>query len=158
MMGLILMPDTLDANMQDAKIMKIKRGSICFVNLNPVIGHEQAGTRPCLVISADEFNNGGAGLVIVLPLTTTEREIPAHIEICSPEGGLNYNSFAMCEMVRSISKKRIIKTIGVVSEETMIRIEKNITRLLGLWGHQLGSRGQIFNIDKPVVEVFKNGE
>jgi len=111
--------------------MKIKRGSICLANLNPVTGHEQAGTRPCLVISAEGFNNGGADLVIVLPLTKTERGIPAHIEICSPEGGLSYKSFAMCEMIRSISKKRIIKNLGIVSDDTMIQAEKNLTRLLG---------------------------
>ncbi len=115
--------------------MKIKRGTICLVNLNPVIGHEQAGTRPCLVVSADGFNNGRADLLIVLPLTTTEREIPAHIEIRSPEGGLNYKSFAMCEMVRSISKDRIIKNMGIVSDETLILVEKNMRRLLGFSGY-----------------------
>jgi mRNA interferase MazF len=111
--------------------MKIKRGSICLVNLNPVRGHEQAGSRPCLVTSVDRLNNGPAGLLIVLPITTAERGIPAHIEILPPEGGLNYKSFAMCEMVRSISKERIIKSIGIVSDDTMIQVEKNLKQLLG---------------------------
>ena len=72
-------------------------------------------------------------MVIVVPLTTSERGIPAHIEICPPEGGLKYKNYAMCEMIRSISKERMSKRLGIVSDDTMIRIEKNLKRLLGFY-------------------------
>ena len=62
------------------------RGEIWLADLNPIRGHEQAGTRPVLVVSTNLFNKGPAGLVFVLPLTRTNRRIPAHIPIDKPEG------------------------------------------------------------------------
>ncbi len=68
------------------------RGEIWLADLNPICGHEQAGTRPVLVVSTDLFNHGPAGLVFVLPLTRTDRRIPAHIPIAPPEGGVTSRS------------------------------------------------------------------
>ncbi|NCR44934.1 MAG: type II toxin-antitoxin system PemK/MazF family toxin, partial [Microcystis aeruginosa SX13-01] len=55
---------------------EITRGEIWLADLNPVRGHEQAGKRPCLVISADLFNQGASGLVVVLPVTSKDKGIP----------------------------------------------------------------------------------
>ena len=52
------------------------RGAVWLVDLNPTKGHEQAGIRPGLVVSNDIFNHGPAGLVVLLPLTTRDRQIP----------------------------------------------------------------------------------
>lgn len=52
---------------------KIARGEIWLVDLNPVRGHEQAGKRPCLIISVDLFNQGTSGLVVVLPITSKDK-------------------------------------------------------------------------------------
>ncbi|MGK7924030.1 MAG: type II toxin-antitoxin system PemK/MazF family toxin [Spirulina sp.] len=71
-------------------------------NLNPVKGREQAGNRPCLIISVDLFNQGASGLVIVLPLTSKEKGIPFHVEVLPPEGGLKMKSFIKTEDIRSI--------------------------------------------------------
>ncbi|MGI6209653.1 MAG: type II toxin-antitoxin system PemK/MazF family toxin [Anaerolineae bacterium] len=64
------------------------RGDIWLVDLGPTPGHEQAGRRPALVVSTDAFNQGPAGLVVVLPITTTERGIPLHVPVNPPEGGV----------------------------------------------------------------------
>ena len=60
---------------------EITRGEIWLADLNPVRGHEQAGKRPCLVISADLFNQGASGLVVVLPVTSKDKGIPFHLKM-----------------------------------------------------------------------------
>jgi mRNA interferase MazF len=54
------------------------RGEIWLVNLDPVQGHEQGGKRPALVVSDDTFNQGPAGLVLVVPNTSRQKSIPIH--------------------------------------------------------------------------------
>src|SRR5262245_32085535 len=67
------------------------RGDVWLADLGTGAGHEQHGRRPVLVLSVDDFNNGPAGLVTVLPLTSKvakSRNIPAHVPIHPPDGGL----------------------------------------------------------------------
>lgn len=103
-----------------------------MLDLDPTRGHEQSGTRPALVMSADLFNAGPAGLIIVLPITSRQRGIRSHIAITPPEGGLNMPSFIKCEDVRSISKERLIRRLGSVSSETMESVEATMRILLDL--------------------------
>ena len=110
----------------------ILRGEIWLADLNPIRGHEQAGRRPVLVISDDLFNEGPAGLVVVLPITTTLRRIPLHVTIHPPEGGLKTTSAVLCEAIRSISNERCLKKWGLVSIETLFQIEDRLKILLGL--------------------------
>ena len=60
-------------------------GEVWLVDLSPTRGHEQAGRRPCLVISVNLFNQGPAGLAVVLPITTQEKGIPFHVEVIPPK-------------------------------------------------------------------------
>ncbi|HAU32060.1 MAG: mRNA interferase [Desulfotomaculum sp. 46_296] len=108
------------------------RGEIWFVDLNPIRGHEQAGKRPALIVSVDLFNSGPAGLIVILPLTTKEKGIPFHVEICPPEGGLKEKSFVKCEDIRSVSRERLLLRIGMVSLATIEAIEDRIRILLNL--------------------------
>jgi len=108
------------------------RGEIWFVDLSPVCGREQAGKRPALVISVDLFNNGPAGLIVVLPITTKEKGIPFHLEIYPPEGGLKEKSLIKCEDIRSISKERLLSRLGAVSTVTMKAVEDRVRILLNL--------------------------
>ena len=95
-------------------------------------GHEQAGKRPCLVISVDLFNQGASGLVVVLPITSNDKGIPFHIKINSPDGGIKTQSFIKCEDVRSISVERLDKCWGTVSSETLAEVEDRLKILMGL--------------------------
>lgn len=108
------------------------RGEIWWVDLNPVKGHEQAGRRPGLILSVDTFNHGPAGIVIVIPITKTDRRIPFHVPVCPPEGGLTYKSFIKCEDIRSVSTERLSGRIGGVSLTTLREVEDRIKILLGL--------------------------
>jgi mRNA interferase MazF len=112
--------------------LKPRRGEIWLADLDPTRGHEQRGKRPVLVVSVDRFNEGPAGLVIVVPLTSRARGIPSHIRIAPPEGGLQTESFALVEAVRSISKTRLVRPWGPVSPGTLENVEVWMKTLLGL--------------------------
>lgn len=109
------------------------RGEIWLANLNPTQGHEQAGARPVLVVSANSFNHGPAGLVFVLPLTRTDRRIPIHVPIDPPEGGVSARSYILCDALRSISKDRFgPRPWGSVSGVTLRKVEDHLRILMDL--------------------------
>ena len=112
--------------------MKPSRFEVWTVNLDPVQGREQAGRRPALVISVDEFNHGPAGLVTVLPITGTDREIASHIPVDAPEGGLSKTSYILSDQARTISRERLDSRLGVIHPRTMAKVEDNLRILLGL--------------------------
>jgi mRNA interferase MazF len=108
------------------------RGDIWLADLNPVRGHEQAGRRPVLVVSVDAFNQSRATLVVVIPLTSTQRNIPFHVVVQPPEGGLTNPSYLLCEAVRSISKARLLIRWGGLRPATMAKVEDRLRVLMGL--------------------------
>lgn len=112
--------------------MSVGRGEIWLADLNPTQGHEQAGRRPVAVVSEDRLNNGPAGLVIVLPITSTIRPIPSHIAVAPPEGGLRVRSAVVCEAIRSISTGRLVERWGHLSVRSLARIEDVLRILLRL--------------------------
>lgn len=107
------------------------RGEIWLADLNPTLGHEQAGQRPVLIFSVDEFNEGPAELVVVMPLTSTIRPIPLHVVVQPPEGGLKVQSRILTDSIRSISKERLRERWGEVSPATMAAVESRVRTLLG---------------------------
>jgi mRNA interferase MazF len=108
------------------------RGEIWLTDLNPVRGREQAGKRPCLVVSVDIFNQSPAQLVVILPLTSKRKRISSHVRVLPPEGGLTMESFIKCEDVRSISVERLEQRYGTVSRETLAVVEDRLRILMGL--------------------------
>jgi mRNA interferase MazF len=107
------------------------RGEVWQADLDPIVGHEQGGTRPVIIVSADPLNQGPSQLVFVVPVTRTYCGIPFHVEIVPPEGGLRHRSFALCEMIRSISTDRVQFRIGEVDQSTMAQIGDRLRILLG---------------------------
>lgn len=106
------------------------RGDIWLVALDPVIGREQAKKRPCLVLSNNKFNKSSAELIIVVPLTSKKRDIPLHIPVYMPEGGLSSNSFLMCEQIRSVSIERFSVNLGKLSNHALDIVEYTLKVLL----------------------------
>jgi mRNA interferase MazF len=109
--------------------MRVNRGEIWLVHLNPVIGHEQSGTRPALIISDNMFNNCLAEMVIVIPITSKNKGIPTHVEL--ETDFLPVKSFIKTEDVRSISKERLLKKLGVIENSIIIQVEDRLKLLLG---------------------------
>jgi mRNA interferase MazF len=112
------------------------RGDVWLADLGTGRGHEQSGQRPVLVVSDDAFNQGRAGLVMTVPLTSKvskSKNIPAHIPVDPPEGGLKTPSVILCDQLRTISKDRLGKAPwGSVSAATLTEVEKALRLLLGL--------------------------
>ncbi len=108
------------------------RGDVVMVNLDPTIGHEQGGRRPALVVSDDLLNRSPAGLVIIAPITGTDRGIPAHVKVTAGEGGLTKQSVVMVDQLRTISDQRIDRRLGTVSSSTMGQVDDRLKLILGL--------------------------
>jgi len=98
-------------------------GEVWSVTFDPVLGHEQGGIRPGLVISNDQFNRMPHTFCILIPLTRTNRGLVSHIPINPPEGGLHHLSFALCDQVKSLSVSRLHRRLGRVDHATVERVQ-----------------------------------
>jgi mRNA interferase MazF len=110
----------------------VRRGEVWTVNFDPVIGHEQAGRRPALIVTANAFNATAAGLVAVLPITSKPRPLPSRVRVTPPEGGLSMESWIITEQLRTVSKQRLISRLGSVTPSTMEAVETSLRFLLDL--------------------------
>jgi len=106
------------------------RGEIWLVQLDPVVGHEQANIRPCLVLSNNIFNQSKANLFIIVPLTSQTKNFSLHVKITSNKSGLKKESFVMPEHIRSASIKRFIKPIGHIPYDVIAEVTDKIKLLL----------------------------
>lgn len=112
--------------------MNPRRGEVWLVDFGDPLGREQSGTRPAVVVSADPLNQSRAGVVIVVPTTTTPRGLPSHVEIGPEDSGLDEVSYAKCEDVKSISEQRLIGRLGAVGDEVTFQIGRALRFLLDL--------------------------
>jgi mRNA interferase MazF len=119
----------------DSKNTRIqpKQGEIWLFDPDPIKGNElEKKVRPCLVISHNSWNKISTGLVIIVPLTSVNKEISTHIRVTPPDGGLSVESFALCEQVRSISRERLVKRTGVVSHKVLVEVHAWICDLINV--------------------------
>ena len=108
------------------------RGEIWLADFQPPRGPEPAA-GPVLIISTTTFNSGPADLVLVLPLTNTDRRIPLHVPINPPEGGVSARSYILCDALRYIAKDYLgPRTLGSVSAATLRKVADNLRILMEL--------------------------
>jgi mRNA interferase MazF len=117
-----------------ATTLKPLRGDIWIVNLDPIIGHEQAKKRPCVVISNNIFNQNPSELVVIIPLTSKYKKVSWLVEVGEITiGKISTPSYALCNHVRTVSLTRFSsKPFARVSSEAMDAIEARIRVLLDL--------------------------
>lgn len=109
------------------------RGQVWLVESGEARGNEPAKRRPFLIVSDDRLNRSGARLCVGVPLTSTLRpEVPTHVRIDPPEGGLTRPSDIMVEHVRAFSHVQLLARCGSVSPLTMSRVESLLRRILVL--------------------------
>lgn len=108
------------------------RAQIVLVAFDPIQGHEQGGKRPAVILSNDAMNHGAAELVTVVPITTKGRPLRSYLKVNPPEGGLTKISYVICDQVRTISTRRILRATGSLHPNTMHEIEDRIRLLLDL--------------------------
>ena len=103
------------------------RGEIYWVNLEPALGTEIKKTRPCLIVSCNQANEN-YGQVTVLPLTSKYLEIiePFQVFLSAEETGLEKDSKALAEQIRTVSKLRLVKRTGKIRKELMAKVSEAI--------------------------------
>ncbi|MCD8049951.1 MAG: type II toxin-antitoxin system PemK/MazF family toxin [Clostridia bacterium] len=113
--------------------MIVKRGDIFYADLSPVVGSEQGGTRPVLVVQND-VGNKYSPTVIAAAITSkiNKAKLPTHIEIDAARYGLNKDSVILLEQVRTIDKKRLREKIGRLDEVQMIKVNDALSISFGL--------------------------
>ena len=112
----------------------VKRGEIYYADLSPVVGSEQGGVRPVLIIQNDTGNRYSP-TVIAAAITsqTGKAKLPTHIELPVEEDcGLTRDSVVLLEQVRTLDKKRLRERMGRVDERTMEKIDTAIAVSFGL--------------------------
>ena len=101
--------------------MVIKRGDMFYADLSPVVGSEQGGIRPVLIIQND-MGNKYSPTVIAAAITSqmNKTKLPTHIEINSENCGLKNDSVVLAEQIRTIDKSRLKEKIGHIEDENII--------------------------------------
>ena len=107
--------------------MVVKRGDIFYADLSPVIGSEQGGIRPVIIIQND-IGNKYSPTVIVAAITSqiNKAKLPTHVEISSEEYGLNRDSVVLLEQIRTLDKNRLKEKIGHMTETDMKTVDKSL--------------------------------
>jgi mRNA interferase MazF len=114
----------------------MKRGEIYDARLEPVEGSEQGGTRPVIIVTRDAIN-AYSPVVLAIPCTTYQtgkRVYPTQVLIQSPDGGLTNDSVAMADQVRVLSKSRLLRLRGMLSDEVMVLLNQALLIALDLPG------------------------
>lgn len=115
--------------------MKIERGQIFFVNLNPIQGREQAGTRPVLVLSIDAINTLPLVVTIVVGTkgTNIQRDYSTNVRVSPSDSGLSMETVFLCFQIRSLDANRFPpEPSGKMSDAKMLEIEATVRYCLGL--------------------------
>lgn len=113
--------------------MNIKRGDIYYADLSPVIGSEQGGIRPVLIVQND-VGNKYSPTVIAAAITSQQDKsrLPTHISVNGNECGLSKDSVVLLEQVRTLDKQRLKERMGNLSVSDMNKINKALTVSFGL--------------------------
>jgi mRNA interferase MazF len=113
--------------------VKLARGAVVVVELDPTVGHEQHGMRPCIVVSdPDIISDQRFPLVCVVPVTGTPGEGLLYPRLAPGESGLAKPSFALIDHLRSIDKRRVRRVFGELAREEIAAIDEGLAVFLGL--------------------------
>lgn len=109
---------------------EIKRGDIYYATLNPVIGSEQGGTRPVLILQNDAGNKFSPTVIIAAITGRQKKNLPTHVPVNIPE--LPKDSMILLEQIRTIDKQRLAEYVACISNSQMKEVEQAIDISLGM--------------------------
>lgn len=112
---------------------RFMRGDLCYADLNPVVGSEQGGIRPVLIVQND-LVTGFCPTLLVAVVTGThpKKDLPTHINVDAKGNGLYENSIILLEQVRTIDRRRILQYIGHLGDATMREVDDALKISFGL--------------------------
>ncbi|NLM05995.1 MAG: type II toxin-antitoxin system PemK/MazF family toxin [Tissierellia bacterium] len=113
--------------------MQVKRGDIFYADLSPVVGSEQGGLRPVLVVQND-VGNKYSPTIIICAITSqiNKAKLPTHLEVSAKQYGLQKDSVILMEQIRTIDKKRLKEKLGSVSAKKMLEVDNCLKVSLAL--------------------------
>lgn len=123
----------VDANsVRSVKTVNVHRGDIYYADLSPVVGSEQGGVRPVLIVQND-VGNKYSPTIIAAAVTSkiNKAKLPTHIELPKSAYGLVKDSVILLEQIRTLDKRRLKERIGELNENTMSKVDKAILISLG---------------------------
>ena len=113
--------------------MRLERGTVALVALDPTRGHEQRGTRPCVIVSdADVIADQRFPLVAVVPISTKAGEGALYPRLAAGRSGLRQASFALIDQIRSVDKRRIERVFGTIAPGEIAATDEGLSLFLGL--------------------------
>ncbi len=113
--------------------MNVKRGDIYYADLSPVIGSEQGGVRPVLIVQNDVGNKYSPTVIAAAITSRLEKnKLPTHIEVNASDCGLSKNSVVLLEQVRTIDKRRLREKMGALDTSDMSKVNDAISVSFGL--------------------------
>ena len=113
--------------------MDIKRGYVFYADLSPVVGSEQGGVRPVLIIQ-NNVGNRYSPTVIISAITShiEKAKLPTHVELKAGEYGLEKDSVILLEQIRTIDKQRLQQKVTELDEKIMTRVDESLKISMGL--------------------------
>jgi len=113
--------------------VRFERGTVMLLDQDPTLGREQRGVRPCVAVSdPDVVIDQRFPLMAVVPLTTTEGAGALYPKLEPGPSGLSKTSYALVDQIRSVDKRRVRRTFGVVSDAELRAIDDGMALFLGL--------------------------
>ncbi len=111
----------------------VKKGDLYFADLSPVVGSEQGGVRPVLVVQNDVGNKYSPTIIVAAVTSQTSKaKLPTHVELTASQGGLSKNSVVLLEQLRTIDKQRLKERIGSLSDSQMPVVDAALGVSLGI--------------------------
>ena len=113
--------------------MEVQRGDIFIADLNPVVGSEQGGLRPVVIVQNDRGNRFSP-TVICAAMTSRlgKNDLPTHVWVSARDSGLKSDSLVLCEQIRTIEKKRLKGRAGRIAGLAMARVDEALLAAMGI--------------------------
>ena len=113
--------------------MNVRRGDIFYADLSPVVGSEQGGVRPVLIVQNDVGNRFSPTVIAAAITSQTEKSrLPTHINLHSEQCGLHKDSVILLEQIRTLDKRRLRECMGRLEETVMDKVDRAISVSFGL--------------------------
>ena len=112
--------------------MTIKRGDIYYADLSPVVGSEQGGMRPVLIVQNDIGNKYSPTVTAAITSQRFKTQLPTHIQVDAQDCGLSKDSIVLLEQVRTLDKQRLKERMGNLGERDMTRVNRALSVSLGI--------------------------
>lgn len=108
------------------------RGEVYLDSFDPALGAEIQKTRPALIVQNDIGNQRSPLTIVAAVTSNVSRRGPVAVLVNAPEGGLEVDSVVLLNQIRSVDRRRLVKRLGVIRPETMVRVDRAVRISLGL--------------------------